>query len=198
MSDGRRLAMALAAAAAFSVIAGVVVDFAGIAGYRGGFLLATAALAVGPLLLLARFGRDIAGRGILAAAFLILAVTGAAVVHDRAPESHGELARRLDGLDLPLFEQVSESRLGSSTCRPSCPAIERRYDAPSTAPFAAVSRVSLELLRRGMITVDDRPRNLRSADFTATTTDGLHFHVRARAKESPEGPVRVTIRLTAN
>ncbi len=86
--------------------------------------------------------------GTWAFAVAVLALTASARLVDPAPPSAGRLAERMDGLDLPFFKVLDEDRSGHSWCRPHCPRVLRTYDAPDTAPFAAVQSVVVALAQK--------------------------------------------------
>jgi hypothetical protein len=121
----------------------------------------------------------------LAASILGLAITARLVAV--APPSHGQLADRLDGLSLPFFEQISERKSGHSWCRPHCPHVTRVYDAPDTAPFAALHSVSLALSRTGAGRPGPGVTKLRFARNDMTLD--------AEARRSPAGDVTVVIEV---
>ena len=189
----RRPGVGLTAGVVYLLSAAAVLDDAGVAGYRLGFLLALGVLGMSaPVMVM--LGGTFDNRTLWAAVLLVFSLVIAAVLVDRAPPSTSELLRRLDGVDLPLFEVTGERRFGSSTCRPRCPAVERIYAAPATAPFAAVSRVVLGLRQAGLVGDEIFERNVRETTVRHRTSDGLSIYVRARAAE-PGRPVEVTIRL---
>jgi hypothetical protein len=189
-----RPALALGVAVGYLVLATAIVDFWGLAGYRLGFLLTTGVLA-GSVALLVALGGPIENRGLWAAALIAAGLALAALLVDRAPPSAGQLTRRLDGVELPLFAVTSHRRLGSSTCRPRCPAVERTYVAPATAAFAAVSRVVLGLRQAGLVADDVFRRDVRETTVRSRTPDGLIVEVRADPPE-PGNRVEVVVTLT--
>jgi hypothetical protein len=125
----------------------------GVGGYRGGFFWLSLLLAAGSagVTVLALRGRPHAVTWALAVG--LLGLTAAARLVDLAPPSAGRLAERMDGLELPFFKLLDEDRSGHSWCRPHCPRGLRTYDAPDTAPFAAVHAVNLALAQEKIVVV---------------------------------------------
>jgi hypothetical protein len=143
------------------------------------------ALAVGSGALTALLLWRLPNRWIWAAAASVLGLTAAARLVDLAPPSAGRLAERMDGLDLPLFEKIDERRVGHSWCSPSCPRVIRTYDAPDTAPFAAIHAVVLALARKKIdVAVPPRPTG-----FRVRKDDVI---IEARAREA-DGDVTVVL-----
>ena len=133
-------------------VAAAFLYYLGVGGYRFGFLWVALPLVGVTALLAWRVVPDEAPyRGAWALAAAVVGLTVAGVLVDTAPPSAGELASRMDDLELPSFKEISERRSGSSTCRPLCPSVERLYDAPDTAPFAATYTVALALMEKDML-----------------------------------------------
>jgi hypothetical protein len=154
-------------------------------GYRAGFVWTALPLAAGGGALTAVLLRGVEQRYVWAGAVLVLGLTIAARLVDVAPPSAGALAARMDKLDLPFFKEVDERRTGHSWCSPHCPRVVRTYDAPDTAPFAAVHAVVLALAQK-KIEVVPPP----GAERIRVRHDDVVIEVTAREQE---GDVTVVI-----
>lgn len=130
--DAPRARRRSAAASALAIGAEAVLILAlgvlGVAGYRGGFALATAIVGVtGAALAL----WIVPAGAPLRPAWAVSAVVAAAVISgllvDMAPPSRGRLADQLDRLELTNLRVLGQASSGHSWCRPTCPVVERRY-----------------------------------------------------------------------
>jgi hypothetical protein len=162
-----------------------VLHLLGVGGYRAGFLWTALPLAAGGAALTLLVLRDVEQRLTWAGVVLLVGLTVAARLVDVAPPSAGTLAARMDGLDLPFFKELDERRTGHSWCSPHCPRVVRTYDAPDTAPFAAVHEVVLALAQK-QIEVVPRP----GAERVRVRHDDVVIEVTARQQS---GDVTVVI-----
>ena len=154
-------------------------------GYRAGFVWTAVPLAVGGGALTLLLLHGVERRLVWAAAVVLLGITIAARLVDVAPPSAGTLAARMDDLELPFFKEVDERRTGHSWCSPHCPRVIRTYDAPDTAPFAAVHAVVLALAQQ-RIEIVPRP----GAEHVRVRHDDVVIDVKARERQ---GDVTVVI-----
>jgi len=112
----------------------------GIGGWRWSWLLAPAAMALGPAvltwLILPRFPRQRRPAAVLIGT-AGLVVTMLAVAW--TPPSHGRIAEVLDRVELPSgWHLVKESEDGDHFCLMTCPTIYRTYEAPPGVNGVAV------------------------------------------------------------
>lgn len=170
---------------------GIALWYFGVGGYRLGFLWTALILAGGAAgLAWQAVSPEAPYRAAWVVAAALVGLTVAATLVDTAPPSKGELASRMDDLSLPFFKEVSETRGGSSTCRPRCPVVERVYDAPDTAPFAATYTVALALVEKKLLETPP-------ARSTRVVVRGDDMDVDARVR-SVGDDVRVVLRFQAH
>lgn len=130
----------------------------------------------------------------IAAGVVGLSVT--AFLGTRAPESRGNLERRLNGLDLPFFEVSHQREAGHSWCRTSCPLVERTYTVPDVGVQSTMVTVALALAKADVLTQDDLRRVGRDA-FLRVRSDRVDVEV--RVDEADDHTIRaVHIRLTSH
>lgn len=164
----------------------------GVGGYRGGFWICLAALVVVPTLTLGTASRSERRSALLyLGASALLAATAASWLVAESPPSAGRLSDRLDALDLPFYEVVDERRTGSSTCRPTCPAVVRTYRGPATGVRAAIVNTAVALDAEGLLGPPGLRRTFTEAPLSERV-DGLRVRVDA---DRDEGPIRLVIRL---
>ena len=175
---------------AWVVVATAALHYLGVGGYRWGFFwtaLPLAAVTAALVGFVVPAGAPYRAAWVVAAA--LVGVTIAAKLVDVAPPSKGELASRMDGLSLPFFKELSERQFGDSMCRPQCAVVERVYDAPDTAPFAATYTVALALVEKKLL---ERP----PARTTQLRLRGDDMTVAADVRND-DGDIRVVLRYSA-
>lgn len=197
----RRLGTGLAAAAAVAGAGLALLGGVGVAGWRGGWILAIAVFpaAVGAA---AWFGMrpgggavQPLGRGLYTTAVAILALVAGVQSIDYAPESSGRLAQRLDELPLPFYVQLSQRTSGHGWCDPSCPSVTRTYRGPQVNPRTAKVQVGaalagIDLLPDYRLLLGDRQN--RTID---DSTEGVDVHVDLTTDK--DGRPLATITLTS-
>lgn len=179
-----RLALAVGAL----LIAAVVLDALGIAGYRNGAPVVAAGLALGGAALAWLLTR----RPWSAVAISVLGVVLSGALASRAPWSTGRLEAALDDLrHLDGFEVLESERSGHSWCRPDCPSVTRTFRAPDTSPRAAVLVMTLSLSEAGLAPPMDAIGERVLSDELAVRGDETDLVIRAERLEP--GDLRVTV-----
>lgn len=195
MSAGRLPTAALASLVWLLLGAGVL-HLLGVAGFRGGFVVAATVLGGGAaaiaVAMLRRTDTPLAAWALTAA---VLGAVLAGGLVEVAPPSHGVLAARLDALDLPGHQLVEERRSGSGWCRPRCPTVTRVYAGAAVRPRAAVLEVTVALLRNGYLTQDELPA--RPGPALRLVTDDMRLDVRAEGPRRRHGRVRTFVHVVA-
>jgi hypothetical protein len=192
-----RVVAATAGIVVWLVGAAVVANALGLAGWRGGFVVAFAVVASGAAVI-AWFGGVAATTGERAAWLVgvaVVAVLLSARSVDAAPPSQARLQARLDHLKLPFFRVLTTTSGGHGWCRPTCPQVERTYEGPALLPPAtvaeAIGALNVEHLvpdvRAAFIAARQRPATTiasrKLVALVSATSDGQH--------------ARLTIRLVA-
>ena len=169
----------------------------GVAGYRGGFLWAALLLGAGGGTLCALLlPRRVSYRFVWAGAAAIVGVTIAGALLDAAPPSRGRLHETLDDLDLRFFTLTAQHESGHSWCQPTCPVVQRSYEAPVGASGPALLTVAAALVRAGLLDEDSPLLHAEPRDRFEVRGDELHIAVEAR-EPTPGERVGVTIRAEA-
>ena len=175
--------------------AAVLLDLAGVAGYRSGLVLVAVPMVLGPVVAAWALARRSGSWTVWALAGAVAGLCATAVLGARAPYSEGELVRRMDDLDLPFFEVARQQETGSSWCRPDCPAVERTYEVPDVGVQSTMVTVGLALVRADLVEDRDLPQ-LSSGPFLRVRSSRLTVEV--HAEEADDGTLRaVRIRYAA-
>ncbi|MBV8960690.1 MAG: hypothetical protein JO087_18170 [Actinobacteria bacterium] len=171
----------LAGVIVYLVVATIVLGYLGVGGYRAGFLWLALAIPVVATALAWRVLRNVdTNTALWCVAVALIGITACAKLVDLAPESTARLAQHLDGLNLPFFKTVRETRSGHGWCRPHCPRVERQYTVPRTAPRAAYFTVLLALRQHHLLDVNERLPDVRAAgERVVTRTDRYTITVTA-------------------
>ena len=178
--------------AALALTAGAL-DVLGIAGYRHGAPVVTAAVGVAS----AAFTWLLTRRRWAAVVFAVLGVIAAGVLAERAPWSTGRLEGALDELDhLDGFEVIETHDAGHSWCRPACPSVTRTWRAPDTSPKATVVVMALSLAEAGVAPpYDQLPPNLLTDHLRLR---GSEMNIVVTAVRLEPGDLRVTVALASH
>lgn len=184
-----RFALALGAL----LLAAVVLDVLGVAGYRHGAPLVAAGLALGGALVSWLLTR----RPWFAVPVAVLGVMLSGLLASRAPWSTGRLEAVLDDLEhLDGFEVLESERRGHSWCRPECPSVTRTWRAPDTSPRASVLVMTLSLAEARLAPPMDAIGARVLTDELAIRGDETDLIVRAERLEP--GDLRVTVVLSSH
>jgi hypothetical protein len=168
-----------------------VLHLLGVGGYRAGFLwLALLLAGAGGGLTFVTLP-SVPRRTVWVLAVVILGVTAASALVERAPQSGPRLAQRLDGIDLPFFTVVRTETTGHGWCRPHCPRVRRSYRTPSAAPRANELTILLALQQARLLAEHVIPPPLPHAGRPLTfSTDDVTVLVTV-------GPGRATVELAS-
>lgn len=133
---------------AFLAVATIVLEYFGVGGYRGGFLITAAVLVVLGVLVAWRALVGVPQRSTWLVSVGVVALVLASVLVERAPWSTGRLSDAADGIDLPYHQLRSERTSGRPGCDP-CPTLERRLAGPDLNTEAATIEVALAIMEAG-------------------------------------------------
>lgn len=143
----RRIALSVAISVAVSLLLSLGCARLGLGGYQNGRLLVAAVVGLGTTSAFwASASRSGLDPRIWTVSVALLAITLGSLVGANAPRSRGSLRSELDGYLLPFFTDLGDRATGHSWCRPTCPAVERRYRAPRTNPDVALDTVTAALV----------------------------------------------------
>ena len=162
---------------AYFAVTSAVLGYFGVAGFRGGFVMSGAILAVGGAAVAWMGLTGAAQRGTWIVAVVLVGAILAGVLVDQAPLSKGQLRAEADRVDLTFYRLEGEVASGNSRCRP-CPALERRYAGPDLAVEAAIIEVAAALATAGYpleVSVE-----ARQTGTLRTQTDRFAVHVSVR------------------
>jgi hypothetical protein len=187
--------VATVATAGYLAVATAAVHALGLAGYRAGFVWAALAIAGGGGTVAAiGLGGRVTYRWVWAGAVAVLGLAIAGRLLDVAPPSRGRLRETLDDLDLRFFVLTATREAGHSWCRPTCPVVERTYQAPVGAPGPALLGVAGAMVRAELLEDDASVLRAEPTRRFAVVRDEMRVEVEAH---QPEPGQRVVVTITA-
>ena len=130
----------------------LLLDRAGIGGWRGGVVLGMAVTGTGAAVVTRLCGRRaFQSAGLWATAALLIGVTVGAVAAEAAPWSVGRLDQQIGNMriEYQLYRRVLESSSGHGWCSPHCPTVVRVYEAPNGSYQEALAVAFIGLKRLG-------------------------------------------------